>query len=47
MMVTDLVGDYYDETEENVNNKTKDDLYYLMVDNFGDYLQEVYDKECD
>ena len=46
MMVTDLVDDYYDETDEKVNNKTKDDLYYLMVDNFGNYLQEVYDKEC-
>ena len=46
MMVMDLVDDYYEYGNENVDNKTKDDLYYFMVDNFADYLQEIYDKEC-
>ena len=47
MMVMDLVDDYYDTANEKVDNKTKDDLYYFMVDNFADYLQELYDKQCD
>ena len=47
MMVMDLVDDYYDTSNEKVDNKTKDDLYYFMVDNFADYLQELYDKQCD
>ena len=47
MLVVDLVDDYYDTTNEKVDYKTKDDLYFFMVDNFADYLQEIYDKECD
>lgn len=47
MMVIDLIDDYDEVTNGKVANKTKDDLYYFMVDNFGNYLQEVYDKECD
>lgn len=47
MLVMDLVDDYYDTSNEKVDNKTKDDLYYFMVDNFADYLQELYDKQCD
>ena len=46
IMVMDLVDDYYEYGNQNVDNKTKDDLYYFMVDNFADYLQEIYDKEC-
>lgn len=46
MMVVDLIDDYYDIDNVKVDNKTKDDLYYFMVDNFADYLKEVYDKEC-
>jgi hypothetical protein len=47
MLVVDLVDDYYDTTNEKVDNKTQDDLYFFMVDNFADYLQEIYNKECD
>jgi hypothetical protein len=46
MMVVDLIEDYYEYGNQNVDNKIKDDLYYFMVDNFADYLQEIYDKEC-
>ena len=47
MLGNDLIDDYY-ETGGNgiINNKTKDDLYYFMVDNFADYLQEFYNKQC-
>jgi hypothetical protein len=45
-MVVDLIEDYYEYGNQNVDNKTKDELYYFMVDNFADYLQEIYDKEC-
>jgi len=46
MMVMDLIDDYYEYGNQNVDNKTKDDLYYFMADNFADYLQEIYDKQC-
>jgi len=46
MLVNDLIDDYYEYGNQNVDNKTKDDLYYFMVDNFANYLQEIYDKEC-
>jgi hypothetical protein len=46
MLVNDLIDDYYNDSNEKVDNKTKDDLYYFMVDTFADYLQSVYDKEC-
>jgi hypothetical protein len=44
MMVVDLYYEY--RNDGSIDNKTKDDLYYFMVDNFADYLQEIYDKEC-
>ena len=47
MLVVDLVDYYYDTTNEKVDYKTKDDMYFFIVDNFADYLQEIYDKECD
>ena len=47
MLVVDLVDDYYDTTNEKVDNKTQDDFYYFMIDNFANYLQEIYNKECD
>jgi hypothetical protein len=34
------------ENNMNVNPKDKDDFYYFMVDNFADYLQEFYNKQC-
>lgn len=46
MMVVDLIEDYYYENVGKIDSKTKDDLYYFMVDNFAGYLQEIYDKEC-
>ena len=45
LLVNDLIDDYYDDGGK-VDAKTKDDLYYFMVDNFADYLQEIYDKKC-
>jgi hypothetical protein len=46
MMVEDLIEDFYQNTNEDVDNKTKDDLYYFMVDNFAQYLQIFYNKQC-
>jgi hypothetical protein len=46
MMVEDLIDDFYQDTNEDVDNKTKDDLYYFMVYNFGYYLRNFYDKQC-
>jgi hypothetical protein len=46
MLVVDLIDDYYYENGVEIDSKTKDDLYFFMVDNFADYLQELYDKEC-
>jgi hypothetical protein len=48
MVVVDLIEDYYENGNDgSITNKIKDDLYYFMADNFADYLQEIYDKECD
>jgi hypothetical protein len=46
LLVNDLIDDYYYENGGKVEVKTKDDLYYFMADNFADYLQELYDKQC-
>ena len=46
MMVSDILYDYEYETGQSVGSKVKDDFYYFMVDNFADYLQEFYDKQC-
>jgi hypothetical protein len=46
MMVDDILEDYEYETGQRVGSKIKDDLYYFMTDNFADYLQELYDKQC-
>jgi hypothetical protein len=46
LLVLDLIDDYYYENGGKVEAKTKDDMYYFMVDNFANYLQEIYDKEC-
>ena len=50
MVVGDFLYDFeYDFEYENnlkVSSKDKDDFYYFMTDNFADYLQEFYDKQC-
>ena len=46
MLVLDLIDDYYYENGGKIDSKTQDTLYYFMADNFADYLQEIYDKEC-
>jgi hypothetical protein len=46
MLVLDLIDDYYYENGEKIDSKTKDTLYYYMVDNFADHLANFYDKEC-
>jgi hypothetical protein len=46
MLVLDLIDDYYYENGGKIDAKNKDNLYYFMVDNFADYLQGIYDKEC-
>lgn len=47
MVVGDILYDFEYENNMNVNPKDKDDFYYFMVDNFADYLQEIYDKQCE
>ena len=46
MMVSDLVEDFESDTNQKVTSKVKDDLYYFIADNFADYLQDIYDKQC-
>jgi hypothetical protein len=46
MMVEDLIDDFYQDTNEDVDNKTKDDLYYFMVYNFGYYLKKFHKQQC-
>ena len=47
MLANDLIDDYYETGGgEIIYNKTKDDLYYFIADNFAGYLQEIYNKEC-
>ena len=46
MMVEDLLEDYVTITDEKIDYSVKDDLYFFMLDTFGGYLQELYDKEC-
>lgn len=45
-MVVDLLDDFEQETKEYMDNKTKDYLYYFMIDNFYDYLANFHDKQC-
>ena len=42
----DFEYDFEYENNLKVSSKDKDDLYYFMTDNFADYLQEFYDKQC-
>jgi len=46
MMVDDILEDYEYETGLKVSPKEKDDFFYFLTDNFADYLQEFYDKQC-
>ena len=46
MMVGDILYDYEYETGQSVGSKVKDDFYYFMTDNFADYLQNFYYKQC-
>jgi hypothetical protein len=46
MVVGDILYDFEYENKISVNPKDKDDFYYFMTDNFADYLQEFYDKQC-
>ena len=46
MVVGDFLYDFEYETKATVNPKDKDDFYYFMVDNFANYLQEFYNKQC-
>jgi hypothetical protein len=45
-IVEDLRDDYYYENGGKIDSKTKDTLYYFMIDNFYDYLANFYDKQC-
>ena len=45
-IVVDLRYDFHQITGEDIDNKTKDDLYYFMIDNFYDYLANFYNKQC-
>jgi hypothetical protein len=46
IMVGDILYDYEYETGQSVGSKVKDDFFYFMTDNFADYLQEFYDRQC-
>ena len=46
MMVVDFLDDFEYDSGLKVSPKDKDDFYYFMTDNFADYLQEFYDKQC-
>ncbi len=46
MMVVDFLDDFKYGSGLKVSPKDKDDFYYFMTDNFADYLQEFYDKQC-
>ena len=46
MMVVDFLDDFEYEHNLKVSSKDKDDFYYFMLDNFADYLQNFYDKQC-
>ena len=46
MMVVDFLDDFEYDSGLKVSPKDKDDFYYFMIDNFADYLQEFYDKQC-
>lgn len=47
MLVNDISDDYTYDSKEEIDSKSKDELFYFMVDTFADYLQNVYDEECD
>ena len=42
-ILKDIVLDY---TDIEVSPKSKDQIYFYMVDNFGSYLDEIYRNEC-
>lgn len=46
MMVVDFLDDFEYEHNLKVGPNDKDDFYYFMLDNFADYLQDFYDKQC-
>jgi hypothetical protein len=46
MMVVDFLGDFEFDSGLKVSPKEKDDFFYFLTDNFADYLQEFYDKQC-
>jgi hypothetical protein len=46
MMVVAFLDDFEYDSGLKVSPKDKDDFYYFMTDNFADYLQEFYDKQC-
>lgn len=46
MMVVDFLGDFEFDSGLKVSSKEKDDFFYFLTDNFADYLQEFYDKQC-
>jgi hypothetical protein len=46
MITNDLIEDFEDETQQILTSKVKDDMYYFIADNFADYLQDIYDKQC-
>jgi hypothetical protein len=44
ILVGDILYDYEDYHGGTVSSKIKDDFYYFVVDNFANYLKEIYDK---
>ena len=46
MVVGDFLYDFEYENKLMVSSKDKDYFYYFMADNFANYLQEFYNKQC-
>ena len=46
LLVVDFLDDFEYGSGLKVSPKDKDDFFYFMTDNFADYLQEFYNKQC-
>ena len=46
ILAGDILYDYEEYHGIEVNSKTKDEFFILMVDNFANYLEQIYNKKC-
>jgi len=45
-IVVDLRDDFHQITGEDIDNKTNDDLYDFITNNFEQYLMNFYKQQC-